>query len=388
MKKGIKIALAVLMIASVMSLGLIGCAKEAATPPEAPPEPEAVEPIVLTFAHFTALDSAEQTRIYAPWAHRIETETDGRIEIEFVLTDSLFSILDVWPALRMGIVDITLVAPSLSPGAFKLWWAIGLPGMGWPSVEAMDAITWQLYEEFPEFAAELDPVHPLIVYSELMILFTKEEVKTVEDMEGLKLSFYSELSEQFFSNLGAVPTYVVNYEAPLAGQQGILDGLGHSWAPYSGMRYGEAFPYALNVDVGSTILMYAMNNDTWDSLGTVIQDQLTGTIEGYDASRFWGRYLFDLAYEGILDQIDQGIFPADFVKGVYTPPPAEMARFAEIGAGPIYDALVPGLDAEGYPATAFYNRAIELISEWDLPPTPAWPEHPDWPYPADAFYLE
>jgi hypothetical protein len=307
---------------------------------------------------------------------------------DFYWGESLLSIVDVWAGLREGIVDITLVAPSLSPGAFKLWWAIGLPGMGWPSNEAMDAITWQLYEEFPEFAAELAPVKPLICYSEMMIIFTKDEIKTVEDMEGLRLSFYSELSEQFFENLGAVPTYVINYEAPLAGQRGILDGLGHSWAPYSGMRYGEAFPYALNVDVGCTILMYAMNLPTWDRLPADVQDQLTGTIEGYEASRFWGRYLFDLAYEGILKQIEEGIFPEDFIKGVYTPPPAEMARFAEIGAGPIYDALVPGLDAEGYPATEFYNRAIELIGEWDKPTTPCWPEHPDYPYPDDPWFCK
>ncbi|MFC2017648.1 hypothetical protein ACFLUD_04490, partial [Chloroflexota bacterium] len=220
-------------------------------------------------------------------------------------------------------------------------------------------------------------------YSELMMLYTVEEVKTVEDMEGLRLSFYSELSEQFFANLGASPTYVINYETVLAGQKGILDGLGHSWAAVGNFRYAEAFPYALNVDVGTTVLCYAMNLPKWDSLGETIQNQLTGTVEGYEASRFWGRFHHDLSYDQMLVDIEAGKLPPVYI---YTPPAAELARFSEIGAGPIYDELVPGLDAEGYPASEFYDRAIELIGEWDLPPCEAWPEHPDYPYPENPVW--
>ncbi|MFC2017452.1 TRAP transporter substrate-binding protein DctP [Chloroflexota bacterium] len=398
MKSGIKIMLAVVIASFLVSSLLLGaCVKEVpvpgpagpagekGAPGEAAPAPvEKAEQMVLKWSHNAAPDSSHVALNHAPWAHELETITDGRVVVEFYHKGALMATSDTWVGLQLGVCDITFFAAVLAPKALPLYGVPGLPGYPWPlSDESLSAIQWQLLQEFPEMQEELSMIKPLFAFCGRNWLLSKEKIETIDDLKGMRISTHAPHMTEFLTNVGAVPTSVAHADVVVAATQDIIDASGHNWNQLMQWQSGTVYAYSYTVDVGSSPRGWAMNLETWLTIPKDLRAKIEESdLIGYDASRHHSRYMFDILEDLLQMEIEEGnLLPHEVI------PPSEedLISFAEIGAKPIVDRVIAELEAQGKPAQAIHDRTVELCNEWKAAdPEPIellWEPHPDYPFP-------
>ncbi len=66
---------------------------------------------------------------------------------------------------------------------------ITLPGLPFKTAEKGSEVLWKLYEKFPSIQGEYKDVHVFQLWAShpYFLITTKKQVKTMEDMKGLKI---------------------------------------------------------------------------------------------------------------------------------------------------------------------------------------------------------
>jgi TRAP-type C4-dicarboxylate transport system substrate-binding protein len=106
----------------------------------------------------------------------IKEATDGHVATTVYPGGSLAGASEIYDYLSDGVVDIGLINPVYAPDKFNLSNAFSLPLQGFDdSVKATEMI-WDLYEEYPEFAAEWNDKFEVLQ----LFVFPESIVKTNE----------------------------------------------------------------------------------------------------------------------------------------------------------------------------------------------------------------
>lgn len=319
------------------------------------------EPITLTFSNQNPDSSWSGIHAIAPWAKQVEEATKGKVKVEIYYSQSLSKGKDNWEATKSGITDMAWCFHGYWPGLTPLADVISLPALPFKTAEQGSETLWKLYEKFPEIQKEFADNKVLLFFtSHPYVLITRDkQVKTMEDLKGMKIRMTGGPPTDMTLALGAVPSLLPMPEMFLSLQRGIVDGMGAPWEAIHGFRLYEVVKYYTETPFPAVYFSIAMNQKKWDSLPKDVQDGIL-SVSGLQGSKFWGRNHFDTAKEGVMEKAKAENRTIE----LYTLPDAERQRWLDVAGKPIWEQWVKKTTADGHPvAQKVLDAAIEIMGQ-------------------------
>jgi TRAP-type C4-dicarboxylate transport system substrate-binding protein len=297
-----------------------------------------------------------------PILREMEAATDGKIKFEEYFGQTLSKGPDAWEATKAGIADDSWCFHGYWSGMTPLADVLSLPFMPFESAEQASGIFWQLYEEFPSLNAQFDDNKILFVWTSTpyFIINSKKEIKTLEDLKGLKLRVTGGPPTEMMKLLEASPVMVGMPDTYVEIQKGVIDGMLVPWEALYTFKQYEVVKYYTYVPTVTVYFSNAMNWDAWNSLPSDVQEQImsVGSLKG---STFYGKNMFDTIAEEARKVIKEEGYPMI----EYTIPPNELEKWTEVAGKPLWEEWVKAMEAEGYTdARDILDKTLELIETY------------------------
>jgi TRAP-type transport system periplasmic protein len=296
-----------------------------------------------------------------PWFKKIEEVTHGRVKIEPYWSQTLAKGPDNWNAIKTGVADMGWCVHGYWADMTPLSDVTNLPALGFKTGEKGSEILWRLYDKFPEFKKQYKDVHMLILHTSApyFLITTKKQVKTLEDIKGLKLRVLGGVATEQMKALGAIPVLIPMPDTYLSMDKGVIDGMAAPWEATDSFRFYEVAKYYTMVPLsGAGVDSVPINKQKWDSLPKDIQQAIM-SVSGLEGSKFWGRNFFDAAEQGVLEKVKQG----NHTMVRYTPPPEELQRWVK-ASEPIWKEWVKRTETKGYSsAQQVLDAALQMSRE-------------------------
>lgn len=279
------------MVLVMVGLLIIGCATPAPatkpTPTPAPtPTPSPAQVFELRFSSPWPENGPNHQRQYKPILDEIVQKSNGRIKFATFLAGALGKNQEQYDIARTGKADMVTISTGYTPNRFPLSEILTLPLVFPSTYEAQDAVIAIgdriIYKEFSD-------THLLAPYqSQVFYLYTNKKVEKLEDMKGLKIRSAGGLNTKTIELLGGVPVTMGLPDVYLSMQTGVMDAgiLGPSGL--LSFKLQEVTKHELKLNLGHTLQILTMNNDTWNKLPKDLQQIAT------DAAKKAGRYEADL----------------------------------------------------------------------------------------------
>jgi TRAP-type C4-dicarboxylate transport system substrate-binding protein len=298
----------------------------------------------------------------AVWLDRLESATDDQIKIERYFGGTLVKGMDAWIATKTGVVDMAWCAMGYWPGMAPLTDAMQLPFIPFKNAEQASGILRKLYDKFPEFQKEYEEVHVLVNYTAGLykLLTANKQVKTLEDIKGLKIRALGGPQTNAMKALGAVPTLVPFPDVYLAMQKGVLDGTLTPIGACEIFNFHEVGKYMTHVIIATAPFAIIMNKDKWNSLPSDVQKAIDKEC-GYDTCRWLGKNYSDAVADAALKEMEEYAARTGHKLVDYTLPPDELARWQKVGGKPLWDTWVKRVSEKGLPGQAVLDELLRLV---------------------------
>ncbi len=319
----------------------------------------AEDTITLRFAHQNPDSAISSTQAVVPWFEQVEKATKGKVKTQIFWSQTLAKGKDNWEATKNGITDIAWCFHGYWPNMTPLADVISLPAMPFTTAEQGSEALWKLYEKHPEIQKEFADNKVLLLYtSPPYTLITRDkQVKTLEDLKGLKIRMTGGPPTDMMTALGAVPLLQPMPEMFLNLQKGVVDGMGAPWEAIHGFRFYEVVKHYTEVPFPAVYFSISMNKAKWASLSKDVQDAIM-SVSGLEGSKFWGKNFFDSAKKAAIDKAKENkidIMPTELTQ-------EERQRWLEIGGKPIWEQWVQKMEKDGRPeARKILDSALEIL---------------------------
>lgn len=304
--------------------------------------------------------------VYAlqPWAKKVEESvsrnTKHKLKIKIYPNQTLSKGKDNWKSIQSGIADMGWCFHGYWPGMTSLADVISLPALPFKSAEKGSEVLWKLYEKFPVIRKQFDANHILLLYTSepYSLITTKKQVKSLEDLKGMKIRMTGGPPTEQMKALGGIPMSIPMPDVYIALKQGVIDGMGAPWEAIHTYRLYEVVDYYTQTPFPAVYFSIAMNKRKWNRLPEEVKTAIK-SVSGLEGSKFWGRS-FDLAKEGVFK------IARDSGKKInhYSLTEDERKRWLEMGGKPIWNDWVKKMEREGYRnAGEILDTALKLLQE-------------------------
>ncbi|MEJ2156108.1 MAG: TRAP transporter substrate-binding protein [Desulfobacteraceae bacterium] len=321
----------------------------------------AAKTITLTFANQNPDTSWSGMHAIAPWAKQVEAATNGKVKVQVFYSQTLTKGKDAWNATKSGIADIAWCFHGYWSGMTPLADVISLPALPFDSAEKGSEVLWKLYEKYPEIQKEFSDNKILAVFTSnpYILITTKKPVKTLEDIQGMKIRMSGGPPTEMMKALGGTPMLIPMPENYISLQKGVIDGMGAPWEAIHGFRLYEVVNYYTATPFPAVYFSIAMNKRKWNSLPKDVQEGIM-SVGGLKGSKFWGKNHFDTAKDGVMEKVKS----VGKTIEVYDLPAQERERWLEKAGKPVWEQWVKSMEAKGHAnARDILNTAIALSKE-------------------------
>jgi len=306
-----------------------------------PVESQAVE---LKMSHFMPTKHT-QHKVMAKWAQTIEEKSGGELKVTIFPGGALGKPPHQFDNAVKGITDIAFAIHSYTPGRFPLTSALRLPFLV-QSGEKGSEILWEMSQKYLQDEYKKVKVLWTFCHGPGQIHTTKKQIKTLEDLKGLKLRTPGPIMSKVLKKLGAVPVPMPITQVYTALERKTIDGVCGPWEIMRPFRFYELTKYTTVVDIYTLTFFEVMNKDKYNSLPANLK-KIIDDNSGLKMSIAAGK-----AY----DKADKPAYELCLKKGikVYTLPPQERARWME-AAKPIEANWLKDMKAKGLPGKEVLN---------------------------------
>lgn len=214
------------------------------------------------------------------WAKEIEKRTGGKVQITVFPGGTLTPADKCYDGVVKGISDIGFSVMAYTRGKFPLTEVSDLPLGIKTGLVATKVINEYVKKFNPK---EFDEVKIMYLHGHGPgILHTKKEVKTLEDLKGMKIRCTG-MAAKIVQALGATPVAMPMGETYDAISRGVVDG---SMAPIEalqGWKWGEVVKFTIEnfSSSYSTGMFVVMNKAKWNSLPPDVQKIIEQVNEEY-----------------------------------------------------------------------------------------------------------
>ena len=313
------------------------------------------KPITLRLSSFLPSGHFMNVKIIKPWIADIEKRTNGKVKIKVYAGGALGKPQEQYDMAARGVADITWGILAYSPGKFPLATVVELPFMS-PSAEVGSRMVQRLYDK-GYFGDEFDEVKllTLAMPPNMDLHSRKHPVKKLEDLKGMKIRTPSAMIGGLIKNWGGVPVAMPAPDVYMSLERGVIDSIFLDPLTLMGLKIYEVTKYHTRVGISTTVLFFAMNKKTWDSLSPDVQkvfDELSGEHLGADLN---GK---------IADRAVLGVYKKLAASGdtIITLSPQEMEKW-KASSQPAFDAWLKSMEKKGLPGKKVLDETYRLRKE-------------------------
>jgi TRAP-type C4-dicarboxylate transport system substrate-binding protein len=354
--------LALLSVLLVIGLILGGCAEPTPAPSPSPspsPSPEPAKPIELKLS-WVATGSEFTEALYGVWINNVEERTGGRVHITEYVAGQLVPPPETYDAVISGVHDIGVAWIGVTPGRFPQAEVIQMTRIG-TVCPTISSKAWELYQTTPEIQKEFADVKMLSMAATTTappasgLGFADKEVRTMEDLKGLKVHGVGKWGLRMVEALGAAPVPAMPQDMYTDLQRKIIDGAVIDPGQFDELKLREVVHYFVEANIHFMSMYVAMNWDSWNSLPPDIQQIFEE--EAAKIPNSTDTHKLEANAAALKTAID------DYGLKVITLTPEELARWQK-AQDTVRGEWVAELEAQGMPGKKLLEHLDNLLAEY------------------------
>jgi TRAP-type C4-dicarboxylate transport system substrate-binding protein len=310
------------------------------------------KPLELKVSHFWPETSAMHKHMLR-WKEKLEADSKGRLTLRIFSSGVILKQTQEWDGLQKGVTDIVYGIRMGSAGR-EFTEKMPVFTAGADSATMGAKISYDVYNEFPEFRAEFKPVKLLwLAAAGPNEIHTTKPVRKLEDLKGMQLrTAPSGSSIDIMKALQAAPAAMPMSETFMAIQKGTVDGALGPYDILKDFRIADICKYTTNAHLFVLTGHYvAMNINAYNRLPADLRKVLEDSVE-------WARKDSCKTYDSEDDASEEYAKSKghEFIKLS----PAEHARWIA-AIKPVQDKIAADLDAKGYPGTKLKDFIAQRV---------------------------
>lgn len=258
------------------------------------PRSAAAQEVTLRLHHFLPAVSNVHRHFLLPWTRKVREESNGRLRIQIFPSMQLGGAPpQLYDQAKDGVADIVWTLPGYTPARFPRIEVIELPFIAHKRARVNSRVTWDLFDK--HMRGEFGETHVLAAWAhDGGLIHSRREVKTMEDLRGLKLRYPTRQAGEALRALGAAPVGLPVPQVPEALSQGVIDGAVVPWEVVPSIRIHEMVRYHVGIPGSPTFytasMLLAMNKARYAGLPPELRrvlDANSGAMAAEMAAKVW-----------------------------------------------------------------------------------------------------
>lgn len=226
--------------------------------------------VTLKLHHFLPPVSNGHAKMLAPWAKAVEQDSGGKIKIDIFPSMQLGGTPpQLYDQARDGVVDIVWTLPGSTAGRFPSTEVFELPFVG----ARRGIVNAKASQEFADanLGKETGDIKLLSYWShDHGLIHANKQVKTMDDLKGLKLRSPTRLAGEALKALGATAIPMPIPQVPESLAQRVIDGCVVPWEVVPAIKLDELVKFHTEIPGSPTLytasFFLAMNKAKYDGL--------------------------------------------------------------------------------------------------------------------------
>jgi TRAP-type C4-dicarboxylate transport system substrate-binding protein len=314
--------------------------------------------VTLRLHHFLPPVSNGHAKMLAPWGKKVEAESGGRIRVQLFPSMQLGGTPpQLFDQARDGVADLVWTLPGNTPGRFPRLEVFELPFV--PAQRSV--VNSPAVQEFAlnQAAEELREVHPICVWShDQGLVHSRRQVKTLEDMRGLKLRFPTRQAGEALKALGASAIGMPIPQVPESLASGVIEGCVVPWEVVPSIKVHELVKYHTEIPGSPTLyvatFLFVMNKARYEGLPADLRAVIDAN-SGMELARAAGKVWDDTAPPARELAAKRG-------NVIYTLPEEEAVRWRE-ATRPVVETWVAQSKDRGIDGGKLLEEARALLAK-------------------------
>ena len=305
----------------------------------------------IMFSHFWPPSNVIHTQVLEPMRQELVDESNGRINLEIYTTGQLGNADEQYSIASSGTADIALGVHGYTSGKFPLTSVSDLPFVFSSAVEGSQVLQ-QLYSEFSDLQEEHAETVPLWFFTgELNQILSTKEIKSLEDLKGLKVRSPSQTMNKVLEELGAIPVSMSVTDIYESLSKGVIDAAMAGLSTVNEMKLHEVIDYITIVNISSSSMFVTMNKNVYENIMNESDKELLLHL-AEDNSQLSGKVFDQSSKDGLETAKNEGI-------QIYEIPEEELSRWKD-RTQPIIGNWIDNMNSRNLPGQEIYDRLKAL----------------------------
>ena len=224
----------------------------------------------LRLHHFLPPVSNAHAKLLAPWARKVETQSQGKIKIDIFPAMQLGGTPpQLFDQARDGVADIVWTLPGNTPGRFPLTEVFELPFIA----SRRAVVNARAAQEFADLHLkdEVKDVKMLAYWAhDAGVIHANRAIRTMDDLKGLKLRNPPRLAGEALKALGATSIGMPVPQVPESLAQRVIDGAVIPWEVVPAVKVQELVRFHTEIPGSPTLytasFFLAMNKARYEAM--------------------------------------------------------------------------------------------------------------------------
>lgn len=314
--------------------------------------------VVLKVSHFLPPVSPTHT-IITSWCDKIAAESQGKMKCQIYPAMQLGGTPpQLLNQVRDGVADIVWTLPGYTPGRFPTSEVFELPFVT-TTHEASSRAMWDFVQKHSmnEFAG-MKPI-AILVNGPNVLHFSTKEVKTLDDLKGMKVRAPSRLGIKLLASLGATPVGMPLPQMAESLSKGVIEGALIPWEVVPATKTHELTKFHAEASgeyaMTTATMIFVMNQKKYDSLSPELKKVIDDN-SGRETSAWVSAQYKGAGAGGREAAVSRG-------NTVYQIAPAEITKWRD-ASKPVAEEWVKEISAKGVNGQQLLDDANALVTQY------------------------
>lgn len=240
--------------------------------------PANAQEITIRYASPSAAsDPTQEATIW--FTEEVTKRTDGRVQFEMFLGNSLVKDQDIVSAIGDGLIEMGKIYTVSYPGQMPVWNMVNLPFTSPSPYVAMNVIhdLMDQYDIFDQELAKMNVRALGVIATGGTGIVSNKAIRSVDDLKGYKVRARG-IQAAAFSAVGATPVSIPWNDVYEALSKGVVEGSTNYIITTRPIRHNEVSDYYIAAGLGQAIQLEIINRDFWEALPDDIKQVMTETM--------------------------------------------------------------------------------------------------------------